>query len=92
MRPYAASVCGLTLLVLMLRIRRCLPRSGLKLLVYGALSYCRRWTPYATSAGAQDSALFAAKLLRENDYEVAEGHGWVAQVCVCVCVCVYVCV
>ena len=26
--------------------------------------------------------MFAAKLLRENDYEVAEGHGWVAQVCV----------
>jgi superfamily II DNA/RNA helicase len=27
----------------------------------------------------KDSALFAAKLLRENEYEVAEGHGWVAQ-------------
>lgn len=27
----------------------------------------------------KDSALFAAKLLRENDYDVAEGHGWVAQ-------------
>ncbi|EKX54359.1 hypothetical protein GUITHDRAFT_160645 [Guillardia theta CCMP2712] len=27
----------------------------------------------------KDSAMFAAKLLRENDYDVAEGHGWVAQ-------------
>ena len=27
----------------------------------------------------KDSALFAAKLLRENDYDVSEGHGWVAQ-------------
>lgn len=27
----------------------------------------------------KDSALFAAKLLRENDFDVAEGHGWVAQ-------------
>ena len=36
--------------------------------------------PDATVANAQDSALFAAKLLRENDYEVAEGHGWVPQV------------
>ncbi len=78
-------------MVLVRRIRRCLPRSGLKLLVYAALSYSRRCPPYATGAGAQDSALFAAKLLRENDYEVAEGHGWVAQVCVCACVRVCVC-
>lgn len=27
----------------------------------------------------KDSALFAAKLLRENDYDISEGHGWVAQ-------------
>eukprot|EP00960_Hanusia_phi_P044786 756811-Hanusia_phi.AAC.10 len=27
----------------------------------------------------KDSAMFAAKLLRENDYDIAEGHGWVAQ-------------
>jgi superfamily II DNA/RNA helicase len=27
----------------------------------------------------KDSALFAARLLRENDFDIAEGHGWVPQ-------------